>query len=154
MITITLLSHSCHLQSGILLNSHWSAADLHLPARRYQSRLRCTRPRSLQSGSTTRPSSCLPLSQPGVMAPKSIKVGSQMVIGTTANTPDGQDARFLQTRSTDVLSIDWTCRKYRGAVEINSCIGRLTKCWQIRFGPVAPVCTPMVIGDVSSQESH
>lgn len=62
-----------------------------------------------------------------------------MVIGITANTPDGQDARFPQTRNADVLSIDSTCSKYRGAVEIKSCIGRLTKYWQIRFDPVTPV---------------
>lgn len=48
------------------------------------------------------------------MALKSIKVSSQMVIGITANTPDGQDARFLQTRNTDVLSIDSTRSKYKG----------------------------------------
>lgn len=56
------------------------------------------------------------------MALKSIKVSSQTVIGITANTPNGQDARFLQTRNTDVLSIDSPCSKYRGAVEIKSCI--------------------------------
>lgn len=76
-----------------------------------------------------------------------------MVIGITANTPDGQDARFPQTRNADVLSIDSTCSKYRGAVEIKSCIGRLTKCWQIRFDPVN-TCVKRSWSETCQYKSH